>query len=47
MDEKETDEKLSQLAGQISIEAAESEKPNEDNRSSKKTATIKTKAARA
>jgi ferritin-like metal-binding protein YciE len=40
VDEKETDEKLSQLASQINIEAEESEKSNE--RSSKKT-----KAARA
>src|ERR1700730_17797664 len=45
VDEKETDEKLSQLAGQINIEAEESEKPNEG--SSKKTVTIKTKVARA
>jgi ferritin-like metal-binding protein YciE len=47
VDEKETDEKLSQLAGQINLEAAESENPHENNRSLKKTAAIKTKAARA
>jgi ferritin-like metal-binding protein YciE len=47
VDEKETDEKLSQLSGGINLEAADSEETNRGSRQSKKPAKMKAKAARA
>jgi ferritin-like metal-binding protein YciE len=46
-EEKETDEKLTELSGQINLEAADSEESDEDHRQSRKPAMIKSKAARA
>jgi ferritin-like metal-binding protein YciE len=47
VDEKETDEKLSQLAASINLEAADSEETNRGSSQSKKPAKMKAKAARA
>jgi hypothetical protein len=44
---KKTDEKLSQLAGSINLEAADSEETNRGSSQSKKPAKMKAKAARA
>jgi ferritin-like metal-binding protein YciE len=46
-EEKETDEKLTELSGQINLEAADSEGAQEDHRQSRKAALIKAKTARA
>lgn len=47
VDEKETDEKLSQIAGSINLEAADAGQSNADGKQGRKSATTKTKAARA
>jgi len=47
VDEKETDEKLSQLAGNINLEAAASKESDEEGGQPKKAATMKARAARA
>jgi ferritin-like metal-binding protein YciE len=47
VDEKDTDEKLSQLAGSINLEAADSEESDGGSSQSRKTAVMKAKAARA
>lgn len=46
-EEKATDEKLTELSGQINVEASESEESEDASSSSKKTRTAKAKAARA
>ena len=46
-EEKETDAKLTELSGQINLEAADSEGSAEDHRQSRKTAMSKAKTARA
>jgi ferritin-like metal-binding protein YciE len=46
-EEKETDEKLTQLAGRINIEAADSEESDGGNSQSRKAAMSKAKSARA
>jgi ferritin-like metal-binding protein YciE len=46
-EEKATDEKLTELSGQINVEAAESEESDEDAESAKKTKKAKAKSARA
>jgi len=47
VDEKDTDEKLTQLAGSINIEAAESEESDNEGGNSRKAVAMKAKAARA
>jgi ferritin-like metal-binding protein YciE len=46
-EEKETDKKLTQLAGSINMEAAECEGSDEDSRQSRKAVKMRAKAARA
>jgi ferritin-like metal-binding protein YciE len=46
-EEKETDRKLTQLSGQINVEAANSDETNELNGHANKNATIRTRVARA